>query len=57
MLESTEIGELAEMGDIGRGKSTTMAHKNNPRAAEFTEAVARLGRHRWHWISQRRIYA
>lgn len=46
MLESTEIGELAEMGDIGRGKSTTMAHKNNPRAAEFTEAVARLGRHR-----------
>ena len=46
MLESTEIGELAESGEKGRGKSTTMAHKNNPRAAEFTEAVARLGRHR-----------
>ena len=35
-----------ESGEKGRGKSTTMAHKNNPRAAEFTEAVARLGRHR-----------
>ena len=46
MLQSTEIGELVESGEKGRGKSTTMAHKNNPRAAEFTEAVARLGRHR-----------
>lgn len=46
MLQSTEIGELSESGETGRGKSTTMAHKSNPRAAEFTEAVARLGRHR-----------
>lgn len=46
MLSSTEIGELSEAGKQGRGRSTSMAHKRNPRAAEFAEAVARLGRHR-----------
>ncbi|MBT6095704.1 MAG: 3-carboxy-cis,cis-muconate cycloisomerase [Rhodospirillaceae bacterium] len=45
-LGSTEIGELSEAGKPGRGRSTTMAHKRNPRAAEFAEGVARLGRHR-----------
>jgi 3-carboxy-cis,cis-muconate cycloisomerase len=45
-LGSTEIGELSETGKQGRGRSTSMAHKRNPRAAEFAEAVARLGRQR-----------
>ena len=45
-LSSTEIGELSEAGGEGRGRSTAMAHKRNPRAAEFAEAVARLGRQR-----------
>ena len=45
-LGSTEIGEVSERGEPGRGRSTTMAHKRNPRAAEFAEAVARLGRQR-----------
>jgi len=45
-LGSTEIGELAEGGEPGRGRSSAMAHKRNPRAAEFAEAVARLGRQR-----------
>ncbi len=45
-LGSTEIGELSEAGKPGRGRSTAMAHKRNPRAAEFAESVARLGRHR-----------
>ena len=45
-LSSTEIGELSETGKPGRGRSTSMAHKRNPRAAEFAEGVARLGRHR-----------
>ncbi len=45
-LGSTEIGEISETGEAGRGRSTAMAHKRNPRAAEFMEAVARLGRQR-----------
>lgn len=45
-LSGTDIGELSETGKLGRGRSTSMAHKKNPRAAEFAEAVARLGRHR-----------
>ncbi|MGI9426659.1 MAG: class-II fumarase/aspartase family protein [Hyphomicrobiaceae bacterium] len=45
-LSSTEIGEVSEAGEVGRGRSTSMAHKRNPRAAEFAEAVARLGRQR-----------
>lgn len=45
-MESTELGELSETGKPGRGRSTTMAHKANPRAAEYTEAIARLGRQR-----------
>lgn len=45
-LGSTEIGEVREGGTQGRGRSTSMAHKRNPRAGEFMEAVARLGRHR-----------
>ena len=45
-LQSTEINELCETGEQDRGQSTTLPHKNNPRSAEFTEAVARLGRQR-----------
>ena len=45
-LQSTEINELCETGERDRGQSTTLPHKNNPRSAEFTEAVARLGRQR-----------
>jgi 3-carboxy-cis,cis-muconate cycloisomerase len=45
-LGSTEIGEISEQGEPGRGRSTAMAHKRNPRGAEFMEAVARLGRQR-----------
>lgn len=45
-LSSTEIGETSEAGKAGRGRSTAMAHKKNPRAAEFAEGVARLGRQR-----------
>ena len=45
-LSGTDIGELSEAGTEGRGRSSAMAHKRNPRAAEFAEAVARLGRQR-----------
>ena len=45
-LQSTEISEVCETGERSRGQSTTLPHKNNPRSAEFTEAVARLGRQR-----------
>ena len=45
-LQSTEIKEFHEAGERSRGQSTTLPHKNNPRSAEFTEAVARLGRQR-----------
>ena len=45
-LQSTEIKEFREIGERSRGQSTTLPHKNNPRSAEFTEAIARLGRQR-----------
>ncbi|MEK9662925.1 MAG: lyase family protein, partial [Alphaproteobacteria bacterium] len=45
-LSGSDIGELSEAGGKGRGRSTTMPHKRNPRPAEFAEAVARLGRQR-----------
>jgi len=45
-LQSTEIQEIYESGDRNRGQSTTLPHKNNPRSAEFAEAIARLGRQR-----------
>lgn len=45
-LSGTDIAEMSERGNVGRGRSSTLPHKKNPRAAEFAEAVARLGRHR-----------
>lgn len=45
-LGGTDIGETSEAGRAGRGRSTSMPHKRNPRAAEYAEAVARLGRQR-----------
>jgi 3-carboxy-cis,cis-muconate cycloisomerase len=45
-LSGTDFGETSEAGKAGRGRSTSMPHKRNPRAAEFAEAVARLGRQR-----------
>ncbi len=45
-LSSTDMGELSERGELGRGRSSGMPHKRNPRAAEFAEATARLGRQR-----------
>jgi 3-carboxy-cis,cis-muconate cycloisomerase len=45
-LGATELQEISERGDVGRGRSTALPHKRNPRAAEFAEATARLARHR-----------
>ena len=44
ILSSSDIGELYEAAENGRGASSTMAHKRNQRCSEFAEAVARLGR-------------
>ncbi|HAA91556.1 MAG TPA: 3-carboxy-cis,cis-muconate cycloisomerase [Rhodospirillaceae bacterium] len=45
-LGSTEVQEISERGGEGRGRSTALPHKRNPRAAEFAEATARLARQR-----------
>ncbi|MEK9678674.1 MAG: adenylosuccinate lyase family protein [Rhodospirillaceae bacterium] len=45
-LAGSDIGEVSEGGAVGYGRSSSMAHKRNPRAAEFAEATARLGRQR-----------
>lgn len=45
-MSATEVGEVSERGAAGRGRSTSLPQKRNPRAAEFAEAVARLGRQR-----------
>lgn len=51
-LSSTDIGETREVGQSGRGRSSAMPHKQNPRASEFAEGVARLGRQRAMGISE-----
>lgn len=45
-MGASEIREISERGDAGRGRSTSLPQKRNPRAAEFAESVARLGRQR-----------
>ncbi|NKB19893.1 MAG: 3-carboxy-cis,cis-muconate cycloisomerase [Alphaproteobacteria bacterium] len=45
-LAGSDIAEVSKAGAEGRGRSSSMAHKRNPRAAEFAEATARLGRQR-----------
>lgn len=44
LLSSSEIGELFEGYEAGKGSSSSMAHKRNQRGSEFMEAIARLGR-------------
>ena len=52
VLCSSDIGEMRERHVPGRGASSAMAHKANPRASEFGEAVARLGRQRAEQIGE-----
>ncbi len=51
-LSSSDIGELYETCEAGKGASSAMAHKRNQRASEFGEAVARLGRQRAEQIGE-----
>ena len=46
VLSSSDIGELREAYEPGKGGSSAMAHKANQRSSEFAEAVARLARQR-----------
>jgi len=43
-LAATEVGEVREAFAPGRGGSSTMAHKRNPRFAEFLSGISRLAR-------------
>ncbi|WP_281995964.1 lyase family protein [Ruegeria faecimaris] len=52
LLSSTDIAEIAETHETGRGASSAMAHKQNQRASEFGEAVGRLGRQRAEQIGE-----
>jgi 3-carboxy-cis,cis-muconate cycloisomerase len=40
LLMQSEVGELAEAGDEGRGGSSTMPHKHNPTGCSITLAAA-----------------
>ncbi len=51
-LSSTDIGEVRETGMPGRGRSSGMPHKRNPRASEFAEGVARLASQRAMGITE-----
>ncbi|REG82137.1 lyase family protein [Marinomonas pollencensis] len=44
LLSSSDIGEMFESPQPGKGGSSSMAHKKNQRCSEFMEAIARLGR-------------
>lgn len=52
LLASSDIGEVYERPEQGKGASSAMAHKKNQRASEFGEAVARLGRQRSEQIGE-----
>ncbi len=52
LLSSSDIGEVCEVPEPGKGASSSMAHKRNQRASEFGEAVARLGRQRAEQIGE-----
>ncbi|WP_170759043.1 lyase family protein [Ruegeria lacuscaerulensis] len=52
LLSSSDIGEIYERPEDGKGASSAMAHKKNQRASEFGEAVARLGRQRAEQIGE-----
>ncbi|WP_298905031.1 lyase family protein [uncultured Aliiroseovarius sp.] len=51
-LSSSDIGEVFEADQPGKGASSAMAHKKNQRGSEFAEAVARLGRQRAEQIGE-----
>jgi 3-carboxy-cis,cis-muconate cycloisomerase len=42
LLAQTEVGELAESGEAGRGGSSTMPQKSNPITSELIVAAARM---------------
>jgi 3-carboxy-cis,cis-muconate cycloisomerase len=44
LLAQTEVGEVAEPGDAGRGGSSTLPHKRNPIGSVLAIACARRGR-------------
>ena len=52
LLSSSDIGEVYERPENGKGTSSAMAHKQNQRASEFGEAVARMGRQRAEQIGE-----
>lgn len=52
LLSSSDIGEICECHENGKGASSSMHHKRNQRASEFAEAVARLGRQRSEQIGE-----
>lgn len=52
LLSSSDIDEVRECHENGKGASSSMHHKRNQRASEFAEAVARLGRQRSEQIGE-----
>lgn len=52
LLSSSDIGEVYESYENGKGASSSMHHKRNQRASEFAEAVARMGRQRSEQIGE-----
>ena len=52
LLSSSDIDEICECHENGKGASSSMHHKRNQRASEFAEAVARLARQRSEQIGE-----
>ncbi|WP_166416104.1 lyase family protein [Cochlodiniinecator piscidefendens] len=52
LLSSSDIGEVYELHENGKGASSSMHHKRNQRASEFADAVARLGPQRSEQIGE-----
>ena len=56
LLSSSEIAEASERRTPGKGASSSMGHKQNQRASEFGEAVARLARQRALQITEHMMH-
>ena len=56
LLSSSDIAELNEQREKGKGASSSMLHKQNQRCSEFAEAVARLARQRAEQINESSVH-
>ena len=56
LLSSSDIAELREQPESGKGASSSMNHKQNQRCSEFAEALARMARQRSEQFNETSVH-